>query len=881
MGFRLRKPTGSVPDSPEALFRDLRNRSVEGLLSQQADMLRAYISHVDTPDVALQMPTGSGKTLVGLLIAEWRRRRFRQRVVYLCPTRQLVNQVVEQAVRKYGIHAIPFIGSKWDYASSDKSAYTNAEVLAVTTYSGLFNTSPFFDNANAIVLDDIHAAENYVADFWSLRIDRRIPEQRTLFAAVLSVLKDDIPSADYARLMNTDPSPFDASWVNKIPTPVLYRLHDELIAVLDANITDGTDLSFRWQVLRDHLLACHMYVNSEGFLIRPLLPPTGTHAPFSNADQRIYMSATLGEGGELERLVGKRNLARIPAPEGWEKQGVGRRLFVFPMRSLEEGVCMQLIISLIPRAGRALILTPSEREAERFRKVIQEKLPEYTLFSASEIEASKTPFVSRERAIAVVANRYDGIDLVGDECRLLIVSGLPDATNLQERFLISRMGASILYNDRIITRITQATGRCTRSATDYATVIILGEQLNKFLLQPEKRAFFHPELQAEMEFGIEESRDRGPGEFSENFRIFLSHGKEWQPADEAIVELRDKTERRPLPCLDAFINAAPHEVDYQYAMWDGDYATAVACCRGVLAHLGGEELRGYRAFWCYLAGSAAWLASQRGAAPMDAVARDYFDRAAQAASGIPWLSELGRIGLSQGVAADDENGDLDLAIERLEERIESLGTVHDGKFERYVQQIMAGLRQKKASEFERAQVQLGDLLGYEAGNSDEQSAPDPWWILGETFGLVFEDYTDCNEDATISTTKVRQAASHPKWFAGKAEYSGTNFTPVLVTTSKQLDVNAIPFARGVSYWDVEDFVQWADEAITTVRLLRRSFSGPGDLAWRAEAKRVYKEKGLTPKGILEHATANKLADLGHSSSKPVAGDSGERKGTSQ
>ena len=81
MAFRLSKRTKSSVETPEALFRDLRNRSVEGLLSQQADMLRKYMDNVNESDVALQMPTGSGKTLVGLLIAEWRRRSKHERAV--------------------------------------------------------------------------------------------------------------------------------------------------------------------------------------------------------------------------------------------------------------------------------------------------------------------------------------------------------------------------------------------------------------------------------------------------------------------------------------------------------------------------------------------------------------------------------------------------------------------------------------------------------------------------------------------------------------------------------------------------------------------------------------------------------------------------------
>jgi replicative superfamily II helicase len=99
------------------------------------------------PDVAIKLPTGSGKTLVGLLIVEWRRRRFGERAVYLCPTNQLVNQVVEEARTKYGmsewIHG--FTGSQKNYDASAKSRYQAAELVAVTSYTALFNTNPFFE----------------------------------------------------------------------------------------------------------------------------------------------------------------------------------------------------------------------------------------------------------------------------------------------------------------------------------------------------------------------------------------------------------------------------------------------------------------------------------------------------------------------------------------------------------------------------------------------------------------------------------------------------------------------------------------------------------------------------------------------------------------
>src|SRR5581483_1991935 len=189
MPFKLPEKKPVVPDDPEALFRDLRKKTVPGLLSHQADVLRSYIAvHTKHPDIALQLPTGSGKTLVGLLIAEWRRRKYGERVVYLCPTRQLANQVAHQASTKYGIDLHTFTGSRAQYDPGAAADWQNAEAVGVTTYSSLFNTNPFFEDPQLIILDDAHSAENYVSAFWSLLIDKSHPEHEAAFAALTGVV---------------------------------------------------------------------------------------------------------------------------------------------------------------------------------------------------------------------------------------------------------------------------------------------------------------------------------------------------------------------------------------------------------------------------------------------------------------------------------------------------------------------------------------------------------------------------------------------------------------------------------------------------------------------------------------------------------------------
>ena len=76
MSFKKINRTTQTASSPEKLIFDLPRRKIPGVLTHQSEVMRSYAENaVEKPDVALQLPTGSGKTLVGSLIAEWIRRK--------------------------------------------------------------------------------------------------------------------------------------------------------------------------------------------------------------------------------------------------------------------------------------------------------------------------------------------------------------------------------------------------------------------------------------------------------------------------------------------------------------------------------------------------------------------------------------------------------------------------------------------------------------------------------------------------------------------------------------------------------------------------------------------------------------------------------------
>lgn len=855
MAFKIPTPTTSSEQSPESLFRDLRNRTVEGLLSQQADMLRAYVSKQDNPDLALELPTGSGKTLVGLLIAEWRRRKFQERCAFLCPTRQLVHQVVAQAHEKYGIEATGFVGSQRNYSELDKSRFLAGDTIAITIYNSLFNTNPFFRDVQTLIFDDAHSAENYVTSFWSLNIKRF--EFPIVFESVWSALEKHIPYYDRTRYDYRDDSQIDTLFVNKLPTPALLMIKDNLISLLDEQLNaDQGELYFKWIMIRDHLSACHLYYSAHSILIRPLTPPTKSFDPFVQAKQRIYMSATLGEGGDLERIFGREKIHRIPAPEGWDKQGIGRRFIIFPMAFASERQSLSQALKWAKKFGRALILTPSNPASEQVTNLANEieAVQDFEVFNAADIETSKKEFVDTDNALAILANRYDGIDFLGDECRYLILNGLPESTNLQERFFVSRLGSAVLFCNRLKTRVTQAIGRCTRSSTDYALVLITGDKLHEFFYKIENRRCLHPEAQAEIIFGIEQSKGASFSQLEENIDLFIAHSKEWDAADTAIIGLRDSLEQSPLPASNELASSAKYEVRYQDCLWNEDYPGALSASKDALSHLSGNDLRGYRALWLYLCGNASFMAGS--SSDLEA-ARESYRSAAIAAERLPWLRNLTRF-FPETHSSPAHDPIISEQVESMEFLFERFGKSNSRKIEKYFNDIRQGLNDKDAEGFEAAQVSLGKLLGLFADNSSEQGGPDPWWFIGNT-GIVFEDYTDTGENAVISKRKVLQANGHLDFLQEK--YPEIKFTPVFCCRTGSVDDAARPHFGSLCFVHADSLSQWAEKVMGVTRDLWMNFPGAGNLDWRNYAATKISEEGISYAKIFSFLTATKIQDI--------------------
>lgn len=693
-------------DSPEEMY--LRgslprtDSAVSSLWIHQGDVLRAYAeTHQETPDVALELPTGTGKTLPGLLISEWVRRKGEGPVLYAAPTRQLADQVLGTA-KNEGVPARLLVGSHHAWSTTDQSEVEGGEAIAITTYSSIFNSHPKLPKSRLIVLDDAHAGEQFVGEQYGIAIRRH--EAEDAYLQVLDALRPFLSGLQIQRLQGP-PDPGAHHQVRLIlpaVDPVALEQLDSALAMLsDAR-------RFQFAMVRNGLASCCVYLSYGGIQIRPMIPPTFENQVFSGAGQRVYLSATLGSGGELERAFGRSEITRMPLPSKTPPRS-GRRLFVFP-DLVKDGDVEGLTKSIITITNKALVLsqTTSAVAEQVARSLAGNGVPS---FGKEVVDQGLATFAKAPTGVLGLANRYDGMDLPGDDCRIVILGGKPDAVSLQEKFLSERADASAALAERLRTRIVQGAGRATRGPNDYAVVVVLGSDITRYFSRRENQISLEPELQAEVQFGWDNSKGQEAADILENVRVFLNHDEDWREGGEPLVaEFREDAEKVEAPGAAALGESAELEVDAWRLAFSEDWVAASQKLEEAarLVGKGGEATRGYRGLLLYLAG--VWLHRGAESEAHRARARQLVRDAGKASVRGTWLKEMKELPGAEEVplAAADV-----VAVNNIVARL--TGNLKPNKIKDDLTEMRKWLGETAAAPYEVGLTTLGTFLGAERG----------------------------------------------------------------------------------------------------------------------------------------------------------------------
>ncbi len=853
--FRRIEVKSSQSCDIESLFKDLKNRSadIKELFAPQADVLRDYQkNYIDAKDVSIELPTGSGKTLVGLLIAEYRRRILKERVLYLCPTKQLAYQVGNKSV-EYDIPAKVLVGSKYEFSRPDSIAYHSGATTAISTYSGLFNINPEFNDAQTIILDDAHGGEGYISSPWSMTVDReKDPE---VYAHLISTFEKDMPTLSI--LYGEKPKRLPK--VEKIPYAIFFNHIPELVGIFNTELRENTSNSYSWQFVKEGLHACHAYISWDEIYLRPYIPPSLRHRPFSDAKQRIYMSATLGSGGELERITGVNQISRVQTPNTYLRHGIGRRLFLFPDIVTEESEYESWLVKLIAASKRTLVLCPNGRALTNLKQLLQKSETSIQILGASDIENSLDPFINSESVVLALTNRYDGIDIPSKLCRVLVMYGLPTGTNLQEVFLEDKLGLDVLLRERVKTRIAQGTGRCTRSATDQSAVVMAGRRLLDFCIKNENQRMFNHELRGEMNYVLQ-LKLTSVADLDLMLKSFFQKDEDWNMAEEEIAKIRDSDEKLDTTVSEILATTVASEVNFSYDFWFGRFKQAVESGISITDKLTDSRLSSYRAFWHYLTACAAFAASKDNP-DFIAIAEKQMSRAIKTCKTVSWfasaLKPMLPVEKVRAVANELET----LATEGIADVLKDLGSRGPG-FPRKMEEVEKLLGEKKHSSFDRGMVELGLLLGFNAWKTDAQATPDCIWQLGNEIVYLFEGKSEETTEDPISVDDCRQAAGHLKWASADPQLKNCKaFRSILVTPRTTIDKNAVPHANNLFFMTPSDMQSLFERAKAMLTAVRTVMIDEADEEFKEKIISELIKNDLTPTSIQAILQAKSVDDL--------------------
>jgi len=487
---------------PLELFASLpKSNGINDLYDIQSSALREWNKRRNDKDVVIKMPTGSGKTLVGLLIAHASANELRSGSLYLVETNQLVQQTLAQA-KSMGIKAQAY--------NSDAlgASFLNGDTIVIGSYWTLFNGrsrfrlegDPNYVRVGTIILDDAHASLLSVRNACSIKI----PAGTSLYQSLMNMFESSFRLI--GKTMEFDEMRSGAAGVAptvlEVPSPEWISRANDVYGLLSRAVPNDSDgplssLFFGWHLLRNKLRYCKAIVSRRGITIAPHLPLTDSFPSFANADRRIYMSATFSDDTDIVRTfhATKESIEHPIKPHSLA--GVGQRMVLtVPSYGVSREDIRELVLKVSKKRLGSVIEVPSGAAADSWES------PDIRIAQGEAAETAIASLVKGDRDKPVVlVNRYDGVDLPGDSCRLVVMDGLPrgrDDVELLEEIQLAGGGCS---SRAIAQKIEQGIGRGTRGASDYCAVLLFGKELCEWVKTDRNAALFTTVTRAQITVG--------------------------------------------------------------------------------------------------------------------------------------------------------------------------------------------------------------------------------------------------------------------------------------------------------------------------------------------------------------------------------------------
>ncbi len=512
---------------PRKIFTTLKRDSrFKRPSDEQGDVLDGWFGARHQADVTLKMNTGSGKTIVGLLCLQSSLNEGKGPAVYVVPDNFLVNQVLSEAEA---------LGVKATDDPQDADFLAGAAILVINIFRLINGRSVFGVGLGAakirlgsIVVDDAHACLATTTDQFRIRLSSEHP----VYAPLLDLFEEDLDQQSNSTLLDVKAS--DPTAVMLVPYWAWVNKQKKAIAILHPHRKDK-DLQWPWPLISDVLPLCQVAFGGGVLEIAPRFLPIDIISAFTEAERRIYMTATLADDGILVSHF-QADPTQVLNPIRPKNGGdIGDRMILAP-QEINPKITVDEIKALAARKAKTVnvcVIVPSNERSKYWSDIADQ------ILTKDNIDAGTEKLRKGHVGVTVFVNKYDGIDLPAEACEILIIDGLPEVEGLiarAEHTILSETRRQLI---RQIQRIEQGMGRGVRSSEDHCVVLLVGPRLTQRIHNPDARTLFSPATRAQLQLGrvvTEQLKDKPLSELETVMDLCLAQDEEWVDASrDAIV----------------------------------------------------------------------------------------------------------------------------------------------------------------------------------------------------------------------------------------------------------------------------------------------------------------------------------------------------------
>lgn len=770
---RLNKKKIEKKVNPIDIYETVDRKSDTGpLRPAQTEILESwYNQRKEERDLIVKLHTGEGKTLVGLLILQSVINSNEGPCLYVCPNIYLVSQVCAEA-EKFGIGycTIGKEGIPNDFISGEKILITHAQKL----FNGLsiFGINNSFTKVGTIILDDSHTCIDTIKDAFSISIDKK--ENTNLYNSLVSLFEDDLREQGEGSFLDITYGNYDT--LLTVPYWSWYDKKSEVLEILSKHNGDN-QVKFSWPLLKDSIEHYTCYITSSKIEISPYYPNVNDFPTFSKAQHRILMSATTQDDSFfIKGLDFNINSVQNPLVTTRQKWS-GEKMIIVPSL-IHDNLDRDLIVTKFSQASFKRIggvaLVPSTRKAHQYKAAGAVIADSQNI--VEEIDKIKNKNFEK---LLVINNRYDGIDLPDEACRILIIDSIPYFNSLSDRYEEVCRPSSEIMNKRIAQKIEQGLGRGVRGEKDYCIIIIIGSDLVKFIRSIDSRKYFSAQTKKQIDIGLSIAEMTKEDEAEENqnhFNIVLSLVKQSVDRDESwkqyyVDEMDSIIDYTTKSSLYEKL-AIEREIEKDFLL--NDYESACEKLQEYIDKYCSDELE--KGWYLQQLARFYYKTNRIMSNDMQKAAFKNNNQLLKPKSGIAYKKvsyiNQNRLAKVRDFLVQFQNyGELQLATNEILDNL-SFG-INSNKFESSLQKV-------------------GEMLGFisQRPDKDIRKGPDNLWCGVENHYFIFECKNEVSDNREeINKHEAGQMNSHCAWF--KSEYGdNVSVSRFLIIPTKNLSYQA-------------------------------------------------------------------------------------------